>query len=370
MNKTVESFLALVRAGLWERDFPILTYGEPDFGGILKLAREQSVQGLVAAGLEHVTDVKIQKADAVPFMKAVLRVEKSSEAINQFVSELFLDMDKEGMKSVLIKGQGVAQCYERPLWRSVGDVDLLVEKENYQKIRDFLLEKASLAVVEVDAKKHLAMEFGRFTVELHGLFHTDFSSRIDSVVDQIQEGIFKEGRIRLWDNGGTMVPLPAPDDDIIIVFTHFIGHFYVGGVGLRQISDWCRQLWTFREKIDLGLLRKRLEMMDLVQEWQAFASFAVDYLGMPREAMPFYEESRRLKRRVRKILSLVLHTGNFGHNKDESYRRKHTKRISDIITFIKRVGEFIRLSTIFPSKAPGYFWTYVRRRDDRAAEYF
>ena len=370
MKNTVEIFLSLVRAGLWEQDVRLAAYGQPDFAGIFKLAKEQSVYGLVAAGLEHVTDMKIQKADAVPFLKLLFKTEQRNEAMNTFISELFPDMEKDGIKCVLIKGQGVAQCYERPLWRACGDVDLLVDKDNYKKTKELLGAKASAMVVEVEAKRHLAMQFGRITVELHGVVHTDISPRIDSVVDQIQEGIFKEGRTRLWDNGGTMVRLPVPDDDIIIVFTHFIGHFYVGGVGLRQIADWCRQLWIFRDKIDFNLLRKRLEMMDLVQEWQAFATFAAEYLGMPREAMPFFEESRQNRRRARRILSLVIHAGNFGHNKDESYRRKHSKRVSDVITFFRRIGEFVRLATIFPSKAPEYFLTYVRRRDERAAEYF
>ena len=370
MRKPLEAFFALVRAGLWEKEVQLLPYGIPDFDGLLKLAKDQSVAGLVAAGLEYVTDFKIQKTDAVPFMKEVFRAEKRSIAINSLVSSLFGTMGKAGIECVLIKGQGVAQCYQRPLWRAVGDVDLFVDKENYQKAKDLLAQNANKVVVEVDAKNHLAMTFDRFLVELHGVMYSDISSRIDDVVDQVQEGIFKDGRTRVWDNDGTPIPLPDPDSDIIIVFTHFIGHFYVGGVGLRQICDWCRLLWTFRDSIDRDLLRGRLEKMDLTQEWQAFASFAVDYLGMPAEAMPFHEESPKNSRRARRIRSLVLRTGNFGHNKDESYRHRHSGTVVNIITFFRRFGEFVRLSTIFPSKAPEYFMTYVRRRHDRAAEYF
>ena len=96
-------------------------------------------------------------------------------------------------------------------------------------------------------------------------------------------------------NGKTPVFLPSPDNDVFFVFTHFIKHFYKEGMTLRQVCDWCRLLWTFRGKIDVDLLEKRLRRAKLMGEWRGFASLAVDYLGMPKEAMPLYVEQYRDK---------------------------------------------------------------------------
>ena len=87
--------------------------------------------------------------------------------------------------------------------------------------------------------------------------------------------------MREWKNDGADVPLPSPDNDVIIVFTHFLQHFFVGGVGLRQICDWCRLLWTYRSEIDAAKLEGRLREMGIVSEWKAFGAFAVEYLGLP-----------------------------------------------------------------------------------------
>lgn len=38
----------------------------------------------------------------------------------------------------------------------------------------------------------------------------------------------------------------------------------------------------------MGLLEARLNEMGLVSVWKAFGAFAVEYLGMPGEAMPLY----------------------------------------------------------------------------------
>lgn len=359
---TIDTFFALVSAGLWEKEVQVAVLQKHDFLGILRLVREQAVCGLVTAGLEHVSDLKIEKTDSMLFLKEVVMTENRNIAMNDFISKLFNRLEENGVKAVLVKGQGVAQCYERPLWRSSGDIDLFFDEDNYQKAKTFLIPLAASVESEDKRKKHLAMSIDSWLVELHGLMPTEISERINAGVDAVQKDIFENGGVRFWDNNGVNIPLPSPDNDVIIIFTHFIQHFFVGGVGLRQISDWCRLLWTYRETIDRELLERRLRDMGLMSEWKAFAEFAVDYLGMPLEAMPFYEESGKLKRQARKIRSLIVHAGNFGHNKDQSYRREHPGLQGRIITFFRRLGEFVRLTFIFPWDGPCFFLTYLSRR--------
>ena len=59
-----------------------------------------------------------------------------------------------------------------------------------------------------------------------------------------------------------------------------------------------------------------------------------------------------------------MDAGNMGHNKDQSYRTKYPKLIEKSITFFRRLGEYMRLSLIFPLDGPRFFWTYVRRRTE------
>lgn len=53
-DNTIEAFFALVRAGLWETEVQLTSYGEVDYADILRLAQEQGVTGLVAQGIETV----------------------------------------------------------------------------------------------------------------------------------------------------------------------------------------------------------------------------------------------------------------------------------------------------------------------------
>lgn len=47
-------------------------------------------------------------------------IEQRNKAMNQFVAELIEKLRKADIYALLVKGQGIAQCYEKPLWRCSG----------------------------------------------------------------------------------------------------------------------------------------------------------------------------------------------------------------------------------------------------------
>jgi hypothetical protein len=73
-------------------------------------------------------------------------------------------------------------------------------------------------------------------------------------------------------------------------------------------------LWTFRDAIDRDLLQTRLRVSGLLPEWSSFAAFAVEYLGMPTEAMPFINlnDNVDLNKKAEKLMEFILR-GNSGN---------------------------------------------------------
>lgn len=314
LSNNQRAFFALVKAGLWEQDVQLAQFDKIDYSEVLRLAEEQSVAGLVAAGLEHVTDVRVPKEDVLHFVGRTLQMEQRNLAMNAFIAKLTDDMRSKDIYAVLVKGQGVAQCYERPLWRACGDVDLLLATDAYERAKQLLLPLAVDMEDEYKSFKHIGMTMqGGFVVELHGTLHSRLSKRVDKVIDAVQNDVFLNCSVRSWQNSEVVVPLPAPDNDILLVFTHILNHFFLEGVGLRQICDWCRLLWTFRKVINVKQIEQWICEAGLMIEWRTFASMAVDWLGMPVEAMPFYDS--KYSDKGEKILEFVLDTGNFGHNR-------------------------------------------------------
>lgn len=360
-DNNIEAFFALVRAGLWEQEVRLLSYGAIDFKEIYRLADEQAVVGLVAAGIKHVVDVNVPKEDVLQFVGQALNLEQWNLAMNSFISAIVEKMRRAGIFTLLVKGQGIAQCYEKPLWRTCGDIDFYLSESNYQVAKEFLKPLATLVDIEDSKRLHLGMTIETWAVELHGTMHSDFSNKMNEGLDDVHHTIFYGGEVRSWNNDGITVFLPSADNDIIIVFTHFLQHFYVGGIGLRQISDWCRLLWTYREQIDIKLLENRLKKMGLVSEWKAFGALAVEYLDMPRKAMPLYDESRKWQKKASFLKKLIMDAGNLGVN-NESYRFSQSQKVNKRTVFWRRLKEFSRLTLLFPLDAPLFFCTYLFNR--------
>lgn len=349
-NTTIASdiFFVLLRAGLWEKEVRLQPYAPINFQALYDLAAEQSVVGLLAAGLEHVADMKVLKADAVPFLKKVFSLESRNRAMNVFIADLQRRLKTAGIDAMLIKGQGVGQCYARPLWRSSGDVDLLFSSEGFEKAKAYFRPLVKSFDPDNDYTRHISTSLDSWHVELHADQHAGLSYRIDAAMDRIQESCLKEGEVRMWDNDGSFVALPSPDNDIFFISTHFLKHFYKGGVGLRQLCDLCRLLWTYRESIDRTLLEKRLHEMRLMTEWKAFGYYCVSFLGLPPEAMPFWSDSAKWKRKALRINRFILKVGNFGTNRDFSYYKKYPFLVRKTISMGRRLSDLFRHGFIFP----------------------
>lgn len=350
-NNNQEAFFALLRAGLWEQEVRLESLGPIDFGEVYRLAEQQSVVGIVAAGLEHVIDTRIPKEDALTFAGAAVQLEQRNVAMNSFVADLIQNLRSNGVYTLLVKGQGLAQCYERPLWRTCGDVDLFLSKENYDKAKDYLVPLASHIEEEENRRQHLGMIIEQWEVELHGTLYGRVGKKVNKGLDDIKDDIFNRGQVRLWLNRNTQIFLPGADNDVVIVFTHILQHFFEGGIGLRQVCDWCRLLWTYKDSIDLRQLGNRLESMGVMTEWKALATLAVDYLGMPREAMLLYSDEIKWSKKAEKILTIILETGNFGHNRDNSYRTRHFYLVMKFISLWRNTKDSVSYFVIFPVDA-------------------
>lgn len=361
MDRNSKAFFALLRAGLWEQSVCLFPFTPLDFDSLYRLADEQSVVGLIAAGLEHVEDMKVTKPQALSFLKKVFSLETRNTAMNRFIEDLVKRMKGEEIDTLLVKGQGIAQCYFRPQWRASGDVDLFLNDENYEKAKTFLTPLAESVDKEDPVRKHLGMKIESWLVELHGTLRGPLLKRLNPMIDEVQRETFENNRIRVWRDGETEVFLPSPDSDVIFIFTHILQHYFGSGVGLRQICDWCRFLWTYHDEIDYSLLKKRLKEMHLMTEWQVFCAYAVHYLGAPPDVMPLYNPNRRWIWKAGMVNSLILDYGNFGQGRDLSYYKTRPYLVRKAISFKYRFFDAIRNILIFPKDSLLAFSQTFRR---------
>lgn len=355
-------FIDLVRAGLWEKEARLLPYKGIDYSVVYRIAEEQSVLGLVAAGLEHVSDMKVPQQWALQFAGQTILLEQRNKAMNAFIAKLIEKLRTEDIYTLLVKGQGIALCYERPLWRACGDVDLYLSKYNYEKAQKLLLPIATNIEKEDKRRLHFGITVDGWVVELHGTMHNTLSQRMNRVADEAHNDLFYNGNVRSWNDCGVQVYLPGINNDVIIIFNHIINHFFLEGVGLRQICDWCRLMWMYKDSLNYGLLEQRIKRAGLMSEWKAFYNLASRYLGMPDLGEGIMSSDSRFDKKADRIMGYVMESGNFGHNRDVSYRAKNSAAVVNTITLWRRICDFAKFTRVFPVDSPKFFGQYLWNR--------
>jgi len=312
---TEDMFFSLLRCGLWGKAENGADYASVDWQALVKMAKEQTVIGLVSDGvsvLKH-SDVRFSMPVEISrqLMVRTISVERANARLDAVVAELAGIFKDNGISYCLIKGQGTARNYVHPGHRCPGDIDFLLDDENYRRASEVLAPRADKLFPEDGNKKHFGMLFrGGVDVELHGTARASFGKAFNDVIDEMQSELFTRKNFRSWDCLGEPVTLPSVDFDAMFIFTHFIQHFYHGGLGLRQICDWVMHLHRFAPVIDRAWIRLRLDELGLDKEWKAFGFIAVNLLGLPREEMPFYDET--FGRYSDMIWASIRHSGNFG----------------------------------------------------------
>lgn len=280
--------------------------------------------------------------------------------MNAFIAELIDKLRKADIYALLVKGQGIAQCYEKPLWRCSGDVDLLLSADNYEKAKTVLMPIASEVETEYEGISHLGMTIDEWVVELHGSLRVGLPQRINRVLDDIQEDTLYRGNVRSWLNGQTQIFMLGKENDIVYVFVHFFNHFYKEGVGLRQICDWCRLLYTYRDSLNYELLESRIKRVGLMSEWKAFGALAIEYLGFPKDSMPLLDvrskkEDVRWRKKADRIMEFILKSGNMRHNRDMSHFSKYPYLIRKCVSMGRRISDLINHARIFPLDSLRFF---------------
>lgn len=389
-NHTLEAFFALVRAGLFPvRGDGFMVHGQDkrqsraieslfrdvDWNEVYQMAQEQSVQGIVLQGIErfknHNVDLRsattgdacqsknlnfdIPQILLLQWIGEVQVIEQQNKEMNAFVADLIEKLRQNDIYVLLVKGQGIAQCYEKPLWRCSGDVDLFLDDVNYEKAKILLMPLASEVETESVGSKHLGMTINDWIVELHGSLRVGLPNKINRVLDYIKTETFNRGNVRSWMNGQTEVFLLGKENDIVYVFVHFFNHFYKEGVGLRQLCDWCRLMWTYRDEIDVKKIEGCIQEMGLVSEWKAFYNLASRYLGMPDLDARLMAKDSRFDKKADKIMEFILKAGNMGHNRDMSHFSKYPYLLRKCVSMCRRITDLINHARIFPLDSLRFF---------------
>ena len=241
--------------------------------------------------------------------------------LNTTLCQVVNALNAEGIPSVLLKGQGVAQNYRNPESRMCGDIDLYVGRENYKLASETIakLDPSGNAIgLETDMHQHVTIN--GVEIEVH---HTADHLSVRRHRKALQEWVnscmdltASPVSTNTWNGLDTEITLPPHTYNAFFILHHAVRHLASDGIGLRQICDWVRYLYTYGQEINTAELKKQLKVFNMAQIWDEFSHLATNVLGLPTDRLPFTPQ-RPLSEKTDLLLKQIFNTGNFGRYAEE-----------------------------------------------------
>lgn len=160
-----------------------------------------------------------------------------SEQQMYFLNEILKNFDDEGIEYMTLKGTLLKKMYPKPEMRTMGDADILIKTEQYDKIKP-IMEKLGYNE-KVESDHEFAWIKKNSFIELH--------KRLIPSYNKDYYSYFGDGWRLASVKEGTSYAM-SDEDQMIYLFTHYAKHYRDAGIGIKHIVD----LWVYRQNKTLN----------------------------------------------------------------------------------------------------------------------
>lgn len=248
MNEIQQGLLVLIKSAV-DKQPMALPEGFSMDAAEKQIYRHQIVglayEGAVLCGISQQDPVMVRLFQK--YYQQILRNQKQTAALNK----LFETFDANGIDYLPVKGLDMKALYPDPAMRTMGDADVLIRMEQYDRIKPLMLE---LGYTEgKPTGNELIWDCPALHLELH---RQPMSSYHPDIQRYYGDG-WKLAK-PLKNNRYTY----TAEDMYIFLFVHFVKHYRRAGIGLRHVLD----IWLYREQnpaLDYAYVRRELETLRL-----------------------------------------------------------------------------------------------------------
>lgn len=186
------------------------------------------------------------------YCKALL----TSEGQLKQIDRIFRAFDENGIDYMPLKGCKMKSLYPKPELRLMGDADILIRMEQYEKIVPIMKSLGFAAKHESDHE--LVWQNDKLYLELH--------KRLLPSCNKDFHSYFGDGWQFATQKDGTRYSMTA-EDEFVFLFTHFARHYRDSGIGCRHVVD----LWVYLEAnpgLDEERVKAELEKLQLLEFYE------------------------------------------------------------------------------------------------------
>lgn len=197
---------------------------------------------------------------------------------------------------VVLKGTSAAKYYPYPLYRSMGDIDIMTKREDFDTACRELVGSGYTIIKDID--KEISLTRNGICIDLHRQFaslnNPDYVKFLDDLI---------------IENINPAHVLPDPINGLVLL--NHINQHLESGLGLRQIIDWmmfvdkCLPDDKWSEFYDL------VNRIDLVKLAVVCTRMCEIYMGLPHREWSADADSVLCEQ----LMDYVMACGNFGNKK-------------------------------------------------------
>lgn len=275
-------------------------------------------EGAFCCGIDRKAPVMQEMKKA--YYRYLLKSERQMQKVNRIVAAF----EEQGIDYFPFKGCVMKQLYPQPHLRVMGDADILIRYEQYEKIKPIVKELGFTLKIESDCE--LIWTCDDLLLELHRRIvqptHKDYYAYYG-------DGWQRAKHISDHRYGFT------PEDTFVYLFMHFAKHYRSGGIGCRHVLDLWVYRWEFPD-LDEAYIRGELQTLRLLEFYE----------NVVRMLSVWFEE-QEADNVVRFMTNRIFSGGSWGKAQDYHVFRELIDKTEETGIKNSRMGFVKRL--LFPS---------------------
>lgn len=183
------------------------------------------------------------------YCKALLK----SEGQLREIKRIFAAFEENAIEYMPLKGCNMKALYPKPELRVMGDADVLIRVEQYDKIVPIM--KNLGFEMQVESDHELVWKSKNLLIELHKRLIPSYNKDFFAYFGDGWK-LAKVHQDHRW--------FMQPEDEFVYLFTHFAKHFRDGGIGCRHVVD----LWVWLRAepgLDVGAVEDEMKKLHLLE---------------------------------------------------------------------------------------------------------
>lgn len=360
MNRVNQTYFSILRNYLWNHSSSIGNI--EDWENIIQLAAHQGTLPILADYALNQSEGNLPSSGQKMMMRQVaMQHMLHREKLHIYLRLVKECLDNAGIPFVVLKGDGLAALYPNSDMRSMSDVDIWVGLERFHEacrvlrtLPDVMTEDKQ----EEEGTRHfnLHWENAQYVIEVHPVTHA-FPGKKENAHYQEWEKtniLCPHSTVLLNDE---QYNIPPAGFNLLYVFLHMWHHYLDKGLHVKQMIDWVLVLHDYAKNQSQQYnqqLCEELKFYHLIEPWQAFGWVAVNYLGLPANEMPLYNDDKRTKHQAELLLNYML-SGNQRLYLNQKKRGSGMLHKLETIRFMWL--DYMTTRRIFPAYARYYMWS-------------